>query len=161
MKRTYRIRIDGEEMTVTVERQGDELLVERDGERYRVAVLSTDRPIEQSSRGIGAGAASAAATPQPDSKRGGSPEAGGASVPAQEPAFTGTVPGGVPAPVTGTVKEVLVSPGENISQGERVMMMEAMKMDIEIVAPAPGKVAQVFVKAGDNVKENQPLFRIE
>ena len=67
----------------------------------------------------------------------------------------------MPAPITGTIKEVLVNANERISAGERVMMMEAMKMDIEIVAPVSGTVAQVFVNAGDNVKENQPLFRIE
>jgi biotin carboxyl carrier protein len=59
------------------------------------------------------------------------------------------------------VKEVLAGEGESISKGERVMMMEAMKMDIEIVAPSSGKLSRVFVKAGDTVQEHQPLFSIE
>ena len=77
-------------------------------------------------------------------------------------------PGGQPvsgatvsAPITGTVKEILVTVGERVSQGERVMMMEAMKMDIEIIAPDSGRLAHLFVKAGDSVKERQPLFTIE
>ena len=41
------------------------------------------------------------------------------------------------------------------------MMMEAMKMDIEIVAPIGGKLAALFVRPGESVKEHQPLFRIE
>lgn len=156
MKKSFRIRIDDEEMTVTVERQGDELVVERNGERYRVAVLPSDPAGEQEAR-------NASAAPAPPAARdtaGPSTTAARDRVPPAGPPPSGTS-AGVPAPITGTIKEVLVKAGESVSQGERVMMMEAMKMDIEIVAPSTGTVVQVFVGAGDSVKENQPLFRIE
>lgn len=160
MKKSFRIKIGGEEMRITVERQGDELLVERDGESYRVTVLppesppvdgdshssaaAPDRPVPSSS-GIAAGSTTTSA-----------PRTGPTETPL--PSGGGS---GVPAPITGMIKEVLVNAGERISAGERVMMMEAMKMDIEVLAPASGTVAQVFVAAGDSVRENQPLFRIE
>ncbi|HUX20365.1 MAG TPA: biotin/lipoyl-containing protein [Spirochaetia bacterium] len=156
MKRSFKLRFEGEEMTVTVERQGNDLVVARDGRTFTVSVL----PVENS----------AAAAGRPESRGLAVPASTQAAVKPRAPAgqarpnaqrdFVAPA-GAVTAPITGTIKEVLVSEGESISQGDRVMMMEAMKMDIEIVAPSAGKLSHVFVKAGDSVKEHQPLFNIE
>ena len=156
MKRSFRLRFEGEEMTVTVERQGNDLVVARDGHSFTVSLL----PVETSA--VAAGRPEGGGQVAPTSTR--APARPSASAGYDGPSTQRTVAapaGTVSAPITGTIKEVLVSEGENVSQGDRVMMMEAMKMDIEIVAPGAGKLSHVFVKAGDSVKEHQPLFAIE
>jgi biotin carboxyl carrier protein len=58
------------------------------------------------------------------------------------------------------IKEISVAPGHNVEQGQIVLIMEAMKMDIDVPSPASGVVAEVLVKAGDTVKAQQKLMVI-
>lgn len=51
----------------------------------------------------------------------------------------------------GKVLDVKVTVGQAVKFGEVVAVMEAMKMETEIVAPADGTVNQILVKAGDPV----------
>jgi biotin carboxyl carrier protein len=62
------------------------------------------------------------------------------------------------APITGTVKEIKVSPGQSVNQGQLVILMEAMKMDIEVFASVTGTVGAVLVKPGDSVTDKQALI---
>jgi pyruvate carboxylase subunit B len=62
--------------------------------------------------------------------------------------------------MTGVVKDVMVSQGDSVQEGETIMMMEAMKMDIEVAALSSGSVAEIYVQSGDSVKEGQPLAKI-
>jgi pyruvate carboxylase subunit B len=62
--------------------------------------------------------------------------------------------------MTGVIKELLVAQGDSVQEGEPIMMMEAMKMDIEVSALSSGSVAEIYVQAGDNVKEGQALAKI-
>jgi biotin carboxyl carrier protein len=64
------------------------------------------------------------------------------------------------APMTGLVKEVKVTVGSTVVKGEVVLVMEAMKMDVEVSAPASGVVAEVRVRAGDTVESQAPLLLI-
>ncbi|MEC8485321.1 MAG: biotin/lipoyl-containing protein, partial [Pseudomonadota bacterium] len=82
-----------------------------------------------------------------------------ASTPAASPAPTS---GGedVPAPLAGNIFKVLVSPGQQVAEGETVMIMEAMKMETEISAPKAGTVASVYVKEGDAVQVGQALLAL-
>lgn len=75
------------------------------------------------------------------------PAAPSARAEAQPPAV-GTV---VAAPLPGTVVSVLVSPGQEVKAGAVLLVLEAMKMQNEIVAPSAGKVAEVAVTKGDVV----------
>jgi biotin carboxyl carrier protein len=63
--------------------------------------------------------------------------------------------------MTGTIKQVMVAVGDVVKEGDHVMMMEAMKMDMEISAHQGGTVSVILCKVGDGVKENQPLVTIE
>lgn len=175
MKRTFRIRLEGEETTVTVERQGDDLVVERNGESYRVTILenattadssltsSASSPDSGSDSTPGRGATAEAARSASAVPRDRAERRSQIATPATHEPPTGhpASAAAVCAPVTGTIKEVLAEPGDTVSQGERVVMMEAMKMDIEIVAPRPGKISHLYVKAGDGVREHEPLFTVE
>jgi len=66
----------------------------------------------------------------------------------------------VPAPLAGNIFKVLVSPGQQVAQGEVVMIMEAMKMETEISADKAGTVGQVMVKEGDSVVVGDALFTL-
>ena len=60
----------------------------------------------------------------------------------------------------GKILNVKVAPGQAVKYGETVIVMEAMKMETEIVAPADGTVAQVLVKSGDSVDTGAALVTL-
>ena len=65
--------------------------------------------------------------------------------------------GGVASPIAGTVLEVKVKVGDQVEQGQTLLIIEAMKMETAIAAPSAGKVKAVLVAAGDAVRESQTL----
>ena len=58
----------------------------------------------------------------------------------------------VGASIPGNIIKILVKKGERVEEGQSLAVIEAMKMETEIVAPADGTVAQILVKAGDAVE---------
>ena len=56
----------------------------------------------------------------------------------------------VNAPLAGTVVKVLVQPGQAVTEGETIIILEAMKMETSISAPATGNIVEVRIQAGDN-----------
>lgn len=68
--------------------------------------------------------------------------------------------GGLVAPMPGKVLEVRVSPGDAISKGQTLVLLEAMKMEHHIDAPADGVVAKVLVTVGEQVAKDQPLLAL-
>jgi len=83
------------------------------------------------------------------------PAAAPAAVPAAAPAPAGAHT--VDAPLPGTIKQVLVSVGQEIAAGDTVVVMEAMKMENNITAEFGGKVTAVKVAVGDQVQSGQVL----
>ena len=66
----------------------------------------------------------------------------------------------IKAPMAGTILSVNVSPGQNVTQGDTLIVLEAMKMENEIVAPTDGVVGEVFVNSSDRVESDQVLLTI-
>lgn len=62
------------------------------------------------------------------------------------------------APMPGTILKLLVDPGESVSANQPVMILEAMKMENEIVAPTDGHVAEILVQVGTIVNASDPLI---
>ena len=58
----------------------------------------------------------------------------------------------IKAPMPGLVKEISVSGGQEVKEGDRILILEAMKMEIPVVAPQAGTVASVDVSVGDAVE---------
>ena len=56
----------------------------------------------------------------------------------------------VNAPLAGTVVKVLVQSGQAVTEGEAIIILEAMKMETSISAPATGNIVEVRIQAGDN-----------
>lgn len=79
------------------------------------------------------------------------------AAPAPAPAAGATT---VEAPMPGKILNIKVSAGQAVKFGETVIVMEAMKMETEIVAPADGTVAQILVKAGDAVDTGAALVTL-
>lgn len=87
-----------------------------------------------------------------------------AAAPVASPASAGTSGGGansIKAPLSGTVARILVEAGQEISAGDVLVVLEAMKMETEITAPSDGKVAAIVVSPGDQVPGGAVLIELE
>lgn len=65
------------------------------------------------------------------------------------------------ATVTGIVREILAPAGTKVAEGDPVVSMESMKMEIPVVATSNGTVVEVLVKKDDLVEEGQVIARLE
>lgn len=65
------------------------------------------------------------------------------------------------APLPGIVTEIKVAVGDEVKQGDTVVVLEAMKMANNLEAEQDGKVTAILVKQGENVMEDTPLVVIE
>jgi len=162
MPRTIRFEWEGKNYEVEVERAGDRLTLTHEGKRYVVTLLSelnepTVSPPPASTQASPA-ARSPASTPRVSPIQASSPPS--MSVPAAAPTAELDAAGALHAPMTGVIKAIKVGPGHNVEQGQVVMIMEAMKMDIDVPSPASGVVAEVLVKVGDTVNAQQKLMVI-
>ncbi len=83
---------------------------------------------------------------------GAAPTAGGA----------GPVGGGepVPAPLAGNIFKVLVSPGQQVAEGDNLIILEAMKMETAVSAVRAGTIGDVLVKEGDAISVGDPLVTL-
>jgi acetyl/propionyl-CoA carboxylase alpha subunit len=69
--------------------------------------------------------------------------------------------GSLAAPMPGSVLRVEAEPGDVVSAGDAVVVLEAMKMELAVQAPAAGVVRAVHVRAGDVVSAGQALIELE
>ena len=66
----------------------------------------------------------------------------------------------IKAQLTGTVFEVNVKEGETVSDGQTVIILESMKMEIPHEASTEGTVSKIYVAEGDFVEEDQLLIEL-
>jgi acetyl-CoA carboxylase biotin carboxyl carrier protein len=67
----------------------------------------------------------------------------------------------VPAHITGTVVRVEKRPGDTVSAGEPVVILESMKMEMPVESPVDGRVKEIRVKEGQSVAEGDVLAVVE
>jgi acetyl-CoA carboxylase biotin carboxyl carrier protein len=67
----------------------------------------------------------------------------------------------VPAPMAGSVKEMLVSVGDAVRERQEILVLESMKMEIPVESPVSGAIAEVLVSAPARIDEGQVLLRID
>jgi biotin carboxyl carrier protein len=70
---------------------------------------------------------------------------------------SGTVSSSIP----GKVITVEVEVGQEVAEGDVVLILEAMKMQNEVAAPISGTITEINCKSGDNIEANLPLVVIE
>ncbi|MCL2759064.1 MAG: acetyl-CoA carboxylase biotin carboxyl carrier protein subunit, partial [Treponema sp.] len=80
-----------------------------------------------------------------------------AAAPAAAPAASGD--GNIIAPLAGTVLRYIATEGQDVKPGETIMILESMKMELEIKASAAGKV-HFLVQTGTQVASKQPIAKI-
>jgi pyruvate carboxylase subunit B len=112
--------------------------VEVDGEVFKVRVTGAGMMVAPSTGATGAAASGGRSAPPP-------PRAG---------------EGTVIAPMQGLIVKVPVKTGDDVKLGDVVAVLEAMKMQNDIVTTVAGKVSQIYVKEGQVVSPNQPLLAV-
>lgn len=101
-------------------------------------------------------AAPVASAPAPAPAAAPAPQAAPKAAPA--PAAAGSVK--VDAPMPGNILDVKVSNGTAVKAGQVLVILEAMKMENEIVAPQDGTVASINVNKGDTVEAGQTIVTL-
>lgn len=67
----------------------------------------------------------------------------------------------VPSPLPGNINAVNFSVGQSVKAGDVVIILEAMKMENEIVSPKAGTITKLYVQKGAVVNTGDPLFDVE
>ena len=67
----------------------------------------------------------------------------------------------VEAHITGTVWKVEVSVGDQVDEGDTLVILESMKMEMPVEAEDPGKVAEIRCEEGQSVSEGDVLVVLE
>ena len=69
--------------------------------------------------------------------------------------------GGIIAPMPGQIKSIFVREGDRVTAGQKLLIMEAMKLENKIAAKTDGLVKKILVRDGDTVNQGQELVIIE
>ncbi|WP_019590234.1 MULTISPECIES: sodium-extruding oxaloacetate decarboxylase subunit alpha [unclassified Thioalkalivibrio] len=147
--RRFILQLDGEDHEIEIRGSGPRddghrtLFLSVDGLPEEVGVHTLDTLDTLDTRPSGTSAPDPAA-----------PSAGGAAGPAAGP-------GDVTTTLPGTVVDILVAPGDPVEAGQAVVVVEAMKMESELVAPAAGTVTAVHVERGAAVTAGCVLVSVE
>ncbi len=67
----------------------------------------------------------------------------------------------VEAPITANVWKVLVKEGDEVNEGDTIVILESMKMEIPVEAPKSGKIVKLYVEEGGSVTEGEAIAEIE
>jgi acetyl-CoA carboxylase biotin carboxyl carrier protein len=68
---------------------------------------------------------------------------------------------GIEAHITGTVWKIEVKVGDQVDEGDTVVILESMKMEMPVEAEDPGKVAEIRCEEGQSVSEGDVLVVLE
>ncbi|MBO4739754.1 MAG: biotin/lipoyl-binding protein [Bacteroidales bacterium] len=137
----YKFKIGEKDYTTSVsEIEDNKATVVVNGTSYQVeldAAMQAAQPVEVKPQVVSAATPVAAAQPA----------AGGPSKPLK-------------SPLPGVVLDIMVNVGDSIATGQKVMLLEAMKMENNIEADFDGVVKEIKVKKGDSVNEGDTLLII-
>lgn len=113
--------------------------------KFMINVNGTSYEVEVEEIGGAAASAPVAAAP--------------AAAPKAAPAPAAAPAGGtkVNAPMPGTIADVKVAVGDTVTKGQVLVLLEAMKMENEIMAPADGKVTAILANKGASVNTGDAL----
>ncbi len=147
-----KLEIEGKEYSVNIEEFGpDEAKITVNGRYYTVGLKDIGEQIIVDK--VISGHQAPSVVEQQETK------------PVAAPAGTGSSSSGgsaqVLAPLPGLIMNVLVKTGDKVSAGQKLMIMEAMKMENDINSGVSGTVKEIKVKAGDNISEGDVLAVIE
>jgi glutaconyl-CoA/methylmalonyl-CoA decarboxylase subunit gamma len=141
----YKFKINGGEYEVTVNGIENNVAdVQVNGTQYKVEIENA--PKASPAAPVAAGAPAQAAAP--------------AAAPAAEPQASSGAGETVTSPLPGVIIEVSVTVGQAVKAGQKVAVLEAMKMENEIQAPKDGKITAIHVSKGDSILEGANIVTI-
>ena len=88
-------------------------------------------------------------------------EVEGKSIKNAKSAAAGATENDIVASLPGAVHKILVSPGDQVKKGQAVVVLEAMKMEIEVKAPKDGVIGSIEVSKGQSVANNQVVAKFK
>ena len=145
--KTYKFRINGNEYNVEINSiEGNLADVTVNGAAYKVEMENAP-----------ATPAAPAATANPAAQARQDAPAAAPAKPAPAPAGAGKA---ITSPLPGVIIEVSVKEGQAVKAGQKVAVIEAMKMENEIQASSDGTVTAVLVNKGDSVLEGTEIVKI-
>ena len=145
----YKFKINGNDYNVAINSTNGNLAdVTVNGVSYQVE-MENSMPAAPAAAPVQAAPQASAPAPQP--------AAAAAPAPAAKPAVEGKA---VTSPLPGVIIEVSVKEGDTVAAGQKVAVLEAMKMENEIQAEKAGVVTKIHVSKGDSVLEGASIVTI-
>jgi len=145
--RKYDLTINNNTYEVIVKKvTDDEAVVEVNGQEHTVTINQIERFILPES------------VPKPAPKQVSSPQTVSTAAPS---APLTSADHGVIAPMPGQIKAILVREGDKVKAGQKLLIMEAMKLENKIPAARDGVVKHILVRDGDIVSQGQELIVID
>jgi 3-methylcrotonyl-CoA carboxylase alpha subunit len=159
----YRYQVDGNIFEIHLDRQGDFFRAIVEGQTYRVEVLDRqpgqislrlgDRPItlywaaEGGQKWISReGCTYLLKKPEPLSARSQAEDSAGNLV---------------RSPMPAQVQELYIAEGDQVENGQTILLLEAMKMEIHVRAPKAGRIKKLYVQQDQSVQRDQSLVELE
>ena len=140
----YKYKINGNSYKVTIGDIEDNIAhVEVNGTHYKVEMEKQPK-----------------ATPKPAVVRPMPNSPAAPTTPVVKPAAPSTGKSGVKSPLPGVILDIKVNVGDTVKRGQTIIILEAMKMENDIVSPADGTVKQILAHPGDNVATDAVLVEI-
>ncbi len=150
--------INGNKYDVVIKNiDGNNASVEVNGKDYDV-VLDRPAPVAHTAQPAPTAPRETAA-PTPEVRNEPKPQATPAPAPASAATGTGSAKA-VISPLPGVIISVLVNQGDAVKKGQKIIVLEAMKMENDIKADRDGTVTAINVAKGDSVQEGDPLITI-
>ena len=145
--KTYKFKINGNEYNVDINSvEGNIADVTVNGASYKVEM---DTPVSIAAAPVPAAAPAASTAPAP------------AAAPSTGPGTKASGAGkAVTSPLPGVIIEVSVKEGQAVKAGQKVAVIEAMKMENDILAESDGTVTAIYVKKTDSVLEGADIASI-
>jgi biotin carboxyl carrier protein len=81
--------------------------------------------------------------------------------PTRSPGPSQATSGSITSPIAGTIVEIKCKAGDEVKDGQILLVLEAMKMKTSIAAPTSGKIKSIPVAVGDSVRESQVLVEFD
>lgn len=128
--------------------------------RYTITVNGTAYDVTVDEAGSAPAAPVAAAPAAPAPAPAAAPAKAAAPAPAAPAASGAEGAVKIDAPMPGTILDVKVSAGSSVESGQVLCILEAMKMENDIVAPQDGTVASINVNKGDTVEAGQTIITL-
>lgn len=168
--RRYTISVDDTSYVIDVEEHSPhQFQVQLDGRTINVRLEDQSEPATgrvTPSVQVGSGESAAPAAPPaaaPTLPQSATPKPAPAPAASRAPATGAPAPGGastMTAPMPGVILSVTATVGAQVSRGDTVLILEAMKMKNALKAPRDGVVAEILVDAGQQVTYGQALARL-